>query len=337
MKKLMIVLIAISLFSIVEAKDPLVLGNDSWPPFIIDGEEQGTAEMLVCQALERSGWPCEVSVNDWDKVLEEARTGVIDGIAAAWRNAEREKYLLFSKPYLTNRIVPVVKKENPAAINSIADLAGLRVALATDYAYGEEIMAMTSNFEIIRSKNSLDALAQVQSGKADTALLDELVARDELNEPGMENLMASDAVLAFRELHFAVSRQNLLAQEIIDDFHRSYELMLADGTVNEILNVDWLATDFGQTGSLNIVLRSGVSLDDLSSPSDKGEVYQLGRSNLQPAHSSDVDPSRVKYQVEGKSYSSLNLALDEAFGENSPCKHKDYSSQFDCTDLFKKR
>jgi len=113
MKKLMIVLIAISLFSIVEAKDLLVLGNDSWPPFIIDGEEQGTAEMLVCQALERSGWTCEVSVNDWDKVLEEARTGAIDGIAAAWRNAEREKYLLFSQPYLTNRIVPVVKKREP--------------------------------------------------------------------------------------------------------------------------------------------------------------------------------------------------------------------------------
>lgn len=337
MKKLIFILVAISLFSIVEAKDPLVLANDSWPPFIIAGSEQGTSEMLVCQALERSGWPCEVKVEDWDKVLEEARIGAIDGIAAAWRNAERESYLLFSEPYLTNRIVPVVNKENPAAIKSIADLAGLRVALVIDYAYGEEIMAITSNMEVIGSKNSLDALAQVQSGKADTALLDELVARAELDEPGMENLMASDTVLAFRELHFAVSRQHPLAREIIDDFHRSYELMLADGTVNEILKVDWLATDFGRTGNLNVVMRSGVSFDELSSPSNEGEVYSLGGSIIQPVHSGDVDSSRVKYQVEGKTYSSLNIALDEAFGENSPCKHKDYSSQFDCTDLFKKR
>ena len=149
MKKFTLVLIAISLFSIVQAKDPLLLSNDAWPPFIIAGGEQGTSEMLVCQALERSGWPCSVEVKDWETVLGEARIGAIDGIAAAWRNPDRETYLLFSEPYLTNRIVPVVHSKNPAAIESIADLSGLRVALVNDYAYGDKILAMASNFDVI--------------------------------------------------------------------------------------------------------------------------------------------------------------------------------------------
>lgn len=337
MKKLIMVLIAVSLFSIAEAKDPLVLGNDAWPPYIIEGEKQGTAEMLVCQALERSGWPCTVKVDEWDKVLNEARVGAIDGIAATWKSPDREAYLLFSEPYLSNRIIPVVNNENPVVIKSATDLAGLRVALVKGYAYGDEILAMAAKAEVIEAKNSRDALKLLRSGEADTALLDELVARGELDESGMENLTIADVVLAFRELHFAVSRQNPLAQAIIDDFHRSYELMLADGTVNDILNVDWLATDFGQSGSLNVVMRSGVSLDDLSNPSSDGEVYSLEKSEYQLMRQSDLDPSRVKYQVEGKSYSSLQSALDEVFGEDMACKHKNFTSEFDCSDIFKKR
>lgn len=336
MKKFILILISISLISIAEANDPLLLSNDDWPPFIIEGDEQGTAELLVCQALERSGWPCRVQVNDWETVLNETRIGSIDGIAAAWRNPDRETYLLFSEPYLANRIVPVVSKKEPVAIKSVADLAGLRVALVKDYAYGDEIMVMASDFEVIRAKNTRDALKKVRSGKADAALIDELVARDEMESSRMDDLTVSETVLAFRDLHFAVSRQHPLAEVIIDDFQRAYKLMLEDGTVNEILNVDWLATDFGQTGKLDVVLRSGVSLDDLSNPADDGSVYALEDSEYQIMRQRDFDPSRANYQVEGKSYSSLQSALDEVFGKDTVCKHKNFTSQFDCTDLFKK-
>ena len=337
MKKFMLILVALSLFSLAEAKDPLLLSNDAWPPFIIEGGEQGTAEMLVCQALERSGWPCSVEVRDWETVLNLARIGSIDGIAAAWRDPERETYLLFSEPYLANRIVPVVNNKKPVVIKSVADLSGLRVALVKDYAYGKEITAMASNFEVIQVKNSRDAIQYVRDGKADTALVDELVARNELDESTKEDLTIMDTVLAFRDLHFAVSRQHPLAPVIIDDFQRAYKLMLADGTVNEILKVDWLATDFGQSGRLNVVLRSGVSLDQLSPPSNDGEVFALEASEYDLMRQRNLDPSRVNYQVEGKSYSSLQSAMDEVFGKDAVCKHKNFTSEFDCSDLFKKR
>jgi polar amino acid transport system substrate-binding protein len=330
LKNFTLILIAISLFPIAEANDPLVLSNDAWPPFIIEGSEQGTAEKLVCQALERSGWPCTVKVNDWEIVLNEARIGAIDGIAAAWRNPDRETYLLFSEPYLANRIVPVVNRKSPAVIKSLTDLSGLQVAMVKDYAYGDEISAMATNFEVV------EAIKLVRSGKADTALIDELVANSELDKSMNEDLVVVDVVLAFRDLHFAVSRQHPLAEVIISDFQRAYKLMLTDGTVNEILNVDWLATDFGQAGKLDVVMRRGVSLDDLAHPSDDGSVYALEDSEYQIIRQRDFNPSRANYQVEGKSYSSLQTALDEVFGKDAVCKHKNFTSEFDCTDLFKK-
>ena len=51
----------------------------------------------------------------------------------------------------------------------------------------------------------------------------------------------------------------------------------------------------------------------------------------------NLDSSRVKYQVDGNTYSSLQTALNEVFGENTVCEHKEYSSEFDCSNLFKKR
>jgi polar amino acid transport system substrate-binding protein len=338
LKKLILTVLATSLISVAAyANDPLLLGNDSWPPFIIDGPDKGTSEKLVCEALERSGRSCTVKVGDWDVILDEARVGAIDGIAAAWKNAYREKFLLFSEPYLTNRIVPVTRKNHSSVIESVNDLAGMRVALVTDYAYGDEISSMSSSMEIIHTRNTLEALRKVHRGEADAALVDEMVVRDVLARVVIENLSVSSTVLAFRDLHFAVSRQNPMAEAIIDDFQRTYELMLADGTVNEILDVDWLATGFGQSGKMNVVVRSGISLDDLDYPADDGSVYAMGDSEYQMMRQGKMDSSRVNYQVDGKSYSSLQTALDDVFGKDTVCKHKNFTSQFDCTDLFKKR
>jgi polar amino acid transport system substrate-binding protein len=335
-KKITLVLISFCLATTAAASEPVLLANDAWPPFIVEGEQQGTAEKLVCAALQRAGRDCSVQVNDWDTVLEQARSGAIDGIAAAWRNPERETYLLFSEPYLTNRIVPVIDANRPVEIKTVSDLAGLRVAMVNDYAYGDEIEAKTSRFELIAAKNASQAIETVRSGKANVALVDELVARDLLADE-VSGVVATSTVLAFRSLHFAVSKQNPEAEQIIADFQRAYQLMLADGSVNEILNVDWLATDFGHAGSVAVVMRSGMSLDDLSHPSKDGSVYALEKSEYQIMRDPDVDPSRVKYQVAGNSYSSLQSAINDVFGKNTACQHKEFSSEFDCTNLFKNR
>ena len=335
MKNIAYLFLAFALFPAVHADSGIVLSNDEWPPFILEGEQRGTAEELVCQALERAGWECSVVVQDWDAVLAAAKAGSVDGIAAAWNAPERDAYLIYSEPYLTNRIVPVIDANRPVDIRTASDLAGLRVALVADYAYGDEIAAVLPRVEVVPSRNSIEGIQAVRDGRADAALVDDLVARNVLEEGS--HIISTDAVLAFRSLHFAMSRQNPQAQKIIDDFHSAYEVMLNEGTVNEILNIDWLATDFGQPGQINLVLRSGVSLEDLSHPSDDGSVYALEDSEYQVIRQRDYDPDRVKYQVDGKGYSSLQSALNSVFGKETACQHKEFKSEFDCTNLFRNR
>ena len=319
------------------ADQVLSLGNDAWPPFIIEGQEQGSSEKLVCEALDRAGWTCVIEVDDWDKVLEGAKEGSVDGIAAVWRSPEREQYLLFSDPYLTNRIVPIVAKDSPLQPQSISDLANKRVAMVPDYAYGDEIQDALSSFDVVPVKGSAEAIKAVLDGRAEIALVDELVTRAHLENDPQLDVDVINTVLAYRELHFAVSRQHPQAEEIISEFHRAYDLMLKDGAVNEALGVDWLATDLGNDGKLDLVLRSGVSFDDLDNPSQRGSTYALEQSQYRMMSKSDLDYTQVNYQVEGKSHSSLQSALIEVFGKDVVCTHKEYSSEFDCSKLFKKR
>lgn len=319
------------------ADKSLTLGNSDWPPFIIEGPERGASEELVCEALKLAGWSCTVKVYDWDKVIEDTQKGSVDGIAAVWRTPEREKYLLFSEPYLTNRILPIVAKNSNIYLVGISDLAGWRVAMVPDYAYGEEIESAKSSFTLVPVESSAEAIKAVQEDRADIALVDDLVARAQLEADAEPDFTVINAVLAYRELYFAVSRAHPQAEQIISDFHRQYERMLKDGVVNEILDVDWLATDLGNDGTLDLVLRSGVSFDELDAPSQGGSTYALGQSQYQMMSQPRLSKSQVNYLVEGEPHSSLQSALIDVFGKDVVCTHREYTSTLDCSKLFKQR
>ena len=336
MRVFLIIITALFFLPTAMAEQSLTLANSDWPPFIIKGQKQGASEKLVCEALERAGWSCSVNVYDWERVLDDAQKGTVDGVAAAWRTPEREEYLLFSKPYLTNRIVPIIAKDSKIYLQKPGDLSGWRVAMVPGYAYGEEIESAKSSFTLVSVEGSAEAIKAVQEGRADIALVDDLVARTQLDIDAESEFTVINAVLAHRELYLAISTKHPQAQQIISDFHLQYEIMLKDGVVNDILDVDWLATDIGNDGKLDLVLRSGVSFDDLGMPTQEGTTYALGQSQYRKISQPDLGDSQVNYFVEGRPYSSLQETLIGVFGKDTVCTKKDYTSEIDCTKLFQK-
>ena len=316
--------------SLAHAGDALELGNDSWPPFVLQGEEQGTSERLVCEALSRAGYGCSVYVEDWQTTLTQANAGVLDGIAALWRTPERETYLLYSRAYLTNRLVPVVKAGDTQPIRKIADLAGRRVALASGYAYGDEIEAARKTFQSVTVSGDAAAFIALRSARVNVALVDELVAREFVGSPEGEGFVIGDAVLAYRALFFAMSRKHPEAEAIVAAFNQSFELMLQDGTVNEILKVDWLATDLGQDGELDLVLRSGASLDSLSVPAQDGSTYALGQAEYQMMKRSGFDFDQASYTVDGVSHKSMDDAITTTYSKKKVCAYDQWKAAVVC-------
>jgi polar amino acid transport system substrate-binding protein len=183
---------------------------------------------------------------DWSKVLESLRNGDIDGCAAMWRSAEREQYLLFSEPYLENRLVLVGRKGTSVNIASLDGLRGKRVALVMDYAYGKELEKVKEEMAIVYGASDAENLEAVLSGKAEFMLADEILVHwlfDRYPQEAKQLLVAGTKPLLTKPLHFAIRKDYPGAAEVIADFNLHIDHMRKDGTYNALLGLSWILTD----------------------------------------------------------------------------------------------
>ncbi len=306
----------------------LQLGNEPWPPFVLEGTKQGTAEAIVCEALSQSGYTCAMNYGSWESMLAEAEAGELDGIAAIWFTPDRGRELVFSAPYLTNRLVPVTAAGGPA-IRQVADLKGRRVALEVDVAYGEELLAAQDSFTVVPVRGSDGALEALRQQEAEVAIVDELFARELLESDENRDLVIGDVALAYRELHFAVSRANPLAQQIVAGFNQAYTVMLRDGMVNQILDMDWVATDLGADGVMDFIYRGG--LDPVGIDADpSGSVYALGQDEYNQIRDPDFIGSNAQYLSDDQVHETPEAAMN-ALDTGKRCQYDSLSAQIVCS------
>src|SRR6188768_40506 len=115
---------------------PLRLVSTAWPPFTNAPGQPRFALDLVEAALGRIGMKSTTAIVE-PAAFTSSLLGESDGSAAAWRDAERERALLFSKPYLENRLVLIARKGTDVSAATLGALKGKRVAVVEGYSYGD--------------------------------------------------------------------------------------------------------------------------------------------------------------------------------------------------------
>ena len=91
----------------------LRLVSTIWPPFTNEPGQPRFALDLVEEATRRIGIKTTTTFVEAAKFTPSLLTGPFDGSGAAWKDAERERALLFSQPYLENRLVLVARRGAP--------------------------------------------------------------------------------------------------------------------------------------------------------------------------------------------------------------------------------
>jgi polar amino acid transport system substrate-binding protein len=252
--------VAVSLFGLASAAaatEPLQLrlGSDAWPPFTgTPGGERAAIE-LVHSALDRAGVSASTAITDWRTVEKEIRSGQLDGSAAMWRTERRQTELIFSEPYLENRLVLVGRSGSDVSAGQLSALAGKRVALVRSYAYGDAVDGPTGVL-FVGTRNDQDSLDRLLAGEVDYMLVDELVARHLLDfqpEEVEANLEIGLVPLIRRPLHFAIRRDIPGAEDIVAAFNAEILEMLADGSYAETLRVGWIRVDVDGDGLFELV------------------------------------------------------------------------------------
>lgn len=326
--KFIVVSILLTFAAVSLAQDQTVnLGNEPWPPYVLSGEKRGTAERIVCEALKRSDWGCTVRRGDWVETLQRASDGELDGIAALWHTKERAASLKYSMPYLTNRLLPVVRSDSGLGISRLEDLTNLRIVAGEKFAYGEEMESALAGMSVTLVRGIENALSAVQNGEADVALIDELAARDYVGQAGNSNLSIGQTALSYRELYFAVSRKHPQHGEIIAAFNEAYLSMLKDGSINSILDIDWVVTDLKLDGIPDFIHRSG---ENPTASNSLDNVYPISQMDYQMIRDPGFSGANANFAGNNVAHDDFKAATNAELAPKKRCHYDSVSGRVVC-------
>lgn len=242
----------------VPAGTKVRLACSVWAPFTDEAGKPRFAQDLVHQALERAGIAFEASMIQFPGVLPAIREGRVDGSEALWKSPEREEYLLFSDPYLENRLVLLARYGTPVSAQQLSELKGRKVGIVHDYAYGPAIEG-APGVEFVRGMGEPELLSKLLNKEVDYILVDELLVYQlfQAQTKKAETLLAAGkhAILT-QGLHLALRRDVAGAAAILSRFNTMLRELARDGTYNRVLSAGWIAADTDNDGRHELVASS---------------------------------------------------------------------------------
>ena len=222
-----------------------VVGFDQeFPPmgFVADdGSYVGFDLDLAQECAKRMGMEFVAQPIAWDSKDQELKTGNIDGIWNGFTMTdERMDKYTWSDPYIENDQVVVVK--NGSGISSLADLAGKTVAVQKDSSGLEALndnAALKDTFgELVELDSYLQAMMELEVGSVDAIVMDEIVARYEIQTSGKDFAVLDEAVASEQYgVGFLLGNTALR-----DEVQKTLEEMAADGTMAKI-SEKWFGSD----------------------------------------------------------------------------------------------
>jgi polar amino acid transport system substrate-binding protein len=233
----------------------LQLGSTPWSPVTNAPGKPRFAIDLVQEALKRVGISADTTIVREGTLTAALLEGRFDGSPALWRDPQREEKLIYSKPYLENRLVLVARKGYDVSAPALPALAGRRIALVDGYAYGDALQSPRGPTYVSASTVE-ESLQKVLAGEADYALMDELVVQYLLTnypEQVKTRLAIGTEPLLVRTLHFALRRDLPGAQSIVDRFDAELARMIADRSYHLLLKVGWMEADVDGDGRTELV------------------------------------------------------------------------------------
>jgi polar amino acid transport system substrate-binding protein len=250
---------AIAAVSLNAQSAPLRLVSTPWAPFTNETEPRFALD-LVEAALGRINLTAVTTIVEPARFTVSLLSNAFDGSAAAWKDPERESALVFSQPYLENRLILVGRRDEDVSATSITALKGKRIALVEGYAYGEGIT--TSGATLVPARSEEDSLAQLLANQADYVLMDDLVVQFILNnypDQAKTRLSVGSKPLLTRPLYFALRKTYPNAATIIGRFNAQLRGMIADKTYHRLLHVTWIRADIDGDGIPEYIPQSDQS------------------------------------------------------------------------------
>ena len=191
----------------VKAKGYLTCGITLYSPmnYIEDDELTGFETELAKAVGEKLGIPVKFQIISWEDKFIELNSKYIDCIWNGFTiKDDRKDSCDFTKPYLKNSQVAVIRIADAAQYTSADSFAGKKASAesgSTGYDYAKELTK--DETKITKSPSQMAALMDVKSGNSDFAVVDNVLAKANCGNGDYASLQICTAAPAANE-YFAV-------------------------------------------------------------------------------------------------------------------------------------
>ena len=220
------------------AQQPLRLMANTSPPYADEKlPQRGLALELVGHVFDGTKTHPEITIENWSRAVEGARLGVYDGLAAAWYSQERAQDLLYSEPYLRSELIILKRRGDMNDYSELADLAGGKLGVRVDYAYGVDFDAIP-NLILVPENHLIQNLLNLLNGQVNFVIGDQRTIVQQLHEYLDDKVVQFEVTgikLPSVARHVAISRSLSGHEKIVADFNAALAKVRKDGSHQAIV------------------------------------------------------------------------------------------------------
>lgn len=216
----------------------IVAAADPWPPFVDQKHpKDGLSLEIIRAAYKTQGYKVKMEYVPWARAEASVKSGAYDILPDVWMTDARKKELMFSKPYVSNKIKFICLKKNPFEYDGIESLKGRIIGTVRGYGYSDEFIK-SPDFRRDEAADFMTSIKKIISKRIELTLEDEIVAKTRIaqeNPKLFEQLKFTKNSFSVNDLHIASAYKNKRHVEIIDAFNKGLEIIKSNGTFEKIL------------------------------------------------------------------------------------------------------
>lgn len=237
----------------LKAHPRLVLGVDSQSaPFEFvneNGEYKGISSEYVRYIEDKLKIETDRAKGlNWGEVIQYAKEGRIDVLSSVVRTPEREKYLLFTDPYITFPVVIYSAKEAPL-IGGIDDVLKGKVAAVQGYATQEFLQTDFPSMELSLYPTVQEAINALSMGEVDWFVNDLATGGYAIEQLGVTNLKVAASTEYSMSLSMAVRKDY---PELVEILNKALSVVSEEEAAE--FKGEWLALKFEHGLDMRTVL-----------------------------------------------------------------------------------
>lgn len=232
MKRLLVLCLVLFLFLTGCGKndDTLIMVTEAgFAPYeyYADGEIVGVDIDIAKEIAKEMGKELVVRDVAFDSIISEVKTGKADfGAAGISYSDERAKQVDFSVNYFVSKQVVVVRSDSD--ISDSNSINGKKIAVQLGSIADTYVTSNYSDSDIVREKKYLAAIQDLKDGKVDAVVMDELPAKEMVNNN--QGIVVLPGSLVSDSYGMVVKKGN---KELLDTINIVLERLKSNGTIDK--------------------------------------------------------------------------------------------------------